>query len=325
MNLVNLQRPIALLLVGTLALSPSIAAAQPAPAPAPAPLAESLPAGARADYLYGRTLFANNDFAGALAKFQQAYSASNDPRLLFNMALCERNLHGYARARELLQRYEHDAAARLSADEHAQVDAALTALGELVGTVHVAASESGAAVAVDGRVVGTTPLEPFYVDLGTHKLTVAKEGFDPVEQVLDVAGGADRTVTVTLLPRAHVAELLVKTNEDAMVSIDGRAAGLGSFEGKVPPGPHDLRISASGRKPYEARLVLRDGETRTVEASLEPEAHAAIWWPWVVGGAAVAAGLAVGGYFLFRSQPSTEPPLSGQLGSVTLATGGVLR
>jgi hypothetical protein len=317
MNLVNLQRPIALLLAGTLALSPSIAAAQPA-APA-APLAESLPAGARADYLYGRTLFANNDFAGALAKFQQAYSASNDPRLLFNMALCQRNLHAYASARELLQRYEHDAAASLSADERAQVDGALTALGDLVGTLHVVVSEAGAAVTVDGGAVGTTPVEAFYLDLGTHKLTVSKEGFDPVERAVDIAGGAERTVAVTLLAHAHVAELLVKTNQDAMVSIDGHAAGVGTFEGKLTPGPHDLRITAGGKKPYEAQLVLRDGETRTLDASLEPEAHAAIWWPWVVGGAAVAAGLAVGGYFLFRSQPSTEPPLSGQLGSVTLS------
>jgi hypothetical protein len=41
-----------------------------------------------------------------------------------------------------------------------------------------------------------------------------------------------------------------------------------------------------------------------------------------VGGVVVASGLAVGGYFLFRSTPSAEPPLTGGLGSVTLSAWG---
>ena len=42
---------------------------------------------------------------GAYAKFGQAYDLSKDPRLLFNMAICMRNQHDYARMQGLLVRY----------------------------------------------------------------------------------------------------------------------------------------------------------------------------------------------------------------------------
>jgi len=37
-------------------------------------------------------------------------------------------------------------------------------------------------------------------------------------------------------------------------------------------------------------------------------------WPWVVGGVVVAAGAAVGGYFLFRPHDQTSPVPNGTFG-----------
>src|SRR3954462_5833949 len=68
------------------------APAGPSPVPAPsgvgteiAPLAESLTGQAKADYDAGRLLFGDDDFAGALVKFQRAFDNVRDVRLLWNM------------------------------------------------------------------------------------------------------------------------------------------------------------------------------------------------------------------------------------------------
>src|SRR5262245_25502031 len=97
------------LATGALAFE-SGAHAQAAPAPraaasSPQSLAESLPGEARANYDAGRVLFEDQDYAGALVKFERAFKHTPDPRLLWNMAACEKSLRHYARALELLERY----------------------------------------------------------------------------------------------------------------------------------------------------------------------------------------------------------------------------
>jgi hypothetical protein len=63
-------------------------------------------------------------------------------------------------------------------------------------------------------------------------------------------------------------------------------------------------VTAPGKKAYTASLDLRDGETRGFQVTLEDD-HGVGPWPWIAGGTALAAGMIVGGYFLFR--PHDEP------------------
>src|SRR5882724_2714841 len=74
---------------------PTAPAAPPAP-PGPRPLSESLTGGAKSDYEAARLLYGDGDHAGALVKFQSAFDQSKEPRLLWNMAACEKNLRHYA-------------------------------------------------------------------------------------------------------------------------------------------------------------------------------------------------------------------------------------
>jgi hypothetical protein len=79
-------------------------AAAPATLPAPPgppvsaipPLSETLNDGARREYEAAKALYAMNDSKGAFYKFQAAYELFADPRLLWNMATCAKNLHQYA-------------------------------------------------------------------------------------------------------------------------------------------------------------------------------------------------------------------------------------
>jgi PEGA domain len=299
-----------------LPLLPVTAFAQAAPVVSQKPLDQSLQGPARDAYSYAKMLFDNGDFQGALAKYRQAYEQSKDPRLLYNMALCERNLRAYARMQGLLQRYKSDSGAALSPEERASIDAALAAIQNLVGKVTLSVSEARATVVVDGEVAGSTPLPaPLVLDLGKHSLTVKKAGFETAEQSFDVPGGAEAAVAVRLIAQDHVAHLTVAADDAATVVIDGKTAARGRFDGPLAPGAHEVSVTQARKTPYKAQVDLRDGETRSIEVTLQDEKHGGAVWPWVVGGAAVAAGAAVGGYFLFKS--SSEPAtLSGQYATV---------
>jgi len=306
-----------LALLSVLAFPSAARAADAVSAPA---LSETLSGPARTAFDSAKLLFANQDFAGALSKFTQAHDLSHDPRLLQNMAICEKNLHHYAKMQTLLRQYRIDAGRSLTGENRAAIDDALHAVENLVGTVKVAVAEPDATVSVDGAYAGKTPLAPLALDLGQHTITVAKDGFATATSTVDVAGGNEVTVTVALVRAMRVARLTVAADAEASIIVDGAPAVLGRFEGPLVPGTHAVRVTESGMIPYTASIDLKDGETRTVDVTLESDHHKVIW-PWFVGGAALVAGAVVGGYFLFK--PSSTPSTSltpGKLGNVSFSS-----
>ncbi len=309
-------------LVSYLALVPLSASAQTAHTPAAqAPLAQSLTGAAKDAYASAQILSNNGDYAGALAKYGQAYELSKDPRLLFNMAVCARTLHAYARMQALLSQYKREAGASISPKDKDDVDAALAAIRNLVGSVRLTVSEPDAQIAIDGAPIGQSPLSaPTVLDLGNHSVTVNKPGFESASRTLAIAGGSESAVDITLVAHRQVAQLMVTSDGDATILIDGQVAAKGRFDAPLAPGAHQVRVTESGKLPYEAELDLHDGETRTMQVSLENERHGHPIWPWIVGGVVVVAGATVGGYFLFKSQPEAPPAPPDQLGSLQLSS-----
>jgi len=297
-------------------VSPLVFAQTPAAAPERS-LGETLAGPASDAYVSAKILLNNRDFAGALAKYRQAYELSKDPRLLFDMAICERGVRAYARMQGLLRRYEQEAGPAISPQDKAQVDDALAAIQNLVGAVSLTVSEDGAAVAVDTEPVGTTPLaQPLVMDLGKHRVTVTKAGFQTIDTTVDVTGGSQADVSLTLAPQLAQARLIVTSDSEATVSIDGQVAAKARFDGPLAPGMHEVGVTEVDRLPYAMQIELRDGETRTMQVTLERE-HRAALLPWVLGGVAVAAGAVVGGYFLFKSPDSGSGLAPGRFGTVT--------
>jgi hypothetical protein len=307
-------------LVFALTCAAPLASAQASPVAGEKSLADSLQGPARDAYASARILQNNSDFAGALTKYGQAYGLSKDPRLLFDMAICERSLRAYARMQSLLQQFVRESGSRISADDKATVDGALAAIRNLVGTVKLTVDEPGANVAVDGELVGTTPLEqPLVLDLGKHRLVVTKAGYDQTERTIEIAGGSETSLGLTLPPQLHAGHLVITADSEASVSIDDKLVGKGRFDGPLAPGAHQVRVTAPDRRPYQADLDLRDGEMRTMTVTLESEHHGALW-PWIVGGAVAAAGAAIGGYFLLKPSDTVTPVPTGKLGGVTLSS-----
>ena len=315
----RLRRSFAATLLVVLLADAGALAQAPAPSTPPAALGDSLKGQAKDDYDSGRILFENGDNAGALIKFQHAFDLSSDPRLLWDMGACEKNLRHYVHVLRLVERYLHEGQTSITDAQRTEAVAVVRTVRSLVSAVRLIVNEAGASVFVDDEPAGTTPLmEGVLVDLGDRRIRVTKPGFK--EQVISqhVAGASDLTVSVVLEHEVPAGHLVVSTAAGGAISVDGAPTGVGRWQGPVSAGSHAVRVTAPGMVAYSAEVAVKDGETRSLDIDLQRASGgiSPVWW--IGGGLLAAAGLGVGGYFLFRPTPTTPAAGPGTISPYTL-------
>lgn len=332
--LVTLCLPQLALAQGAASKAPSAAAAPaPAAAAAPAapaagdaaatpaepvkPLSETLTGEALAEYDSASLLFRDGDYAGALTKFNHAFELANDPRLLWNIAVCEKNLRHYANVHKLVTRYLAEGGNYLSAEDRMSAQALLDVIASFVSTLTVTTTPAGADILVDGKVVGKTPLpEALNIDMGSHKIAASLEGYVTQERAIELLGGRGTDVAFQLQEMKHEGTLRVVAGPRQEIYVDGKVVGVGQWEGVLSSGTHRVRVIAPEKKPYESDVLVSDAQVSSINVSLsdvDKQAGGPVW-PWLVGGGALAAGLGVGAFFLFR--PSSEPVNNATVGTI---------
>jgi len=274
-------------------------------APRPS-LSESLTGDAKADYNAAKVLFEDGDFAGAASKFRQAHDRAKDPRLLWNIAVCEKGLRHYVRVQALTEQYLADGKDLLSAEQTRAARELHETVKPFIGTLKVTA-EPGTEIAIDGEPAPKALEQPLPLDLGAHKLTAQKTGYKPFATTVEIAGGNETKLDVVLRSQSSKARIAVQAGEGDSITFDNQVVGASRWQAEVDPGTHSLRVTAPHRKPYDIRLDLVDGSNRTIEVTLENESRPL--WQWIVGGAVLASGAVVGGYFLFKTdaKPADQP------------------
>jgi hypothetical protein len=296
----------------------------PVSAGAPAPLSDSLQGMARADYAAARILYEDGDYAGAYTKLEAAYGASKDPRLLWNMAACEKALRHYANVIELLERYLNEGKDLVGSDDRQATAELMETVREFVNELGLDVSPDGTRVSVDGTFVATAPLaRPLRLDMGKRKLRFEKPGYVAHEAEMELSGGKSAELKVVLEPELHQGTLRIIADASAVISVDGHPVGTGMWSGTLPSGTHAVVIDAAGKQSHKTDVVIRDRDTSSLHVNLVDEGPArqstssngALWW--IVGGVALA-GAGVGSYFLLRSDDERGQPDGGSLGSVEL-------
>lgn len=282
---------------------------------------------ARADYAAARILYEDGDYAGAFTKLESAYLASKDPRLLWNMAACEKELRHYASVLALLERYLTEGQALISDEEREATGQLVLTVQAFVNELTLVVQPDGVDVRIDGVKVGTTPLlRPLEVDMGKRRLTLEKAGFLPHEAEVDLAGGKSLSLEVTLKPELHEGTLRIVSDPSAVISVDGHVVGTATWVGQLPSGSHSVHVSAVGKQPHKTEVVIKDNDTSSLHVNLLAESSTLLapaedgkgaWW-WVVGGA-VVAGAGVTAFLLLRpNDEEGRPPELGTWGGFEL-------
>lgn len=311
-------RRIVWLCVALFASSPEAARAEEpplenaaAPAASPPPIIELLTGEAKRDYESARLLYDNGDYAGASVKFYSAYERSRaqnpkwqgDPRLLWNVASCERSLRRYARAIAFVHRYLESRSPLVTPEGERAARAFLAAAEPLTALLIIEANVPDALVYLDDHLLGRTPLDGgVRVDIGTHRLLVKKGEHTDYAETFAVGGAEELRITAVLRRVERTGHLIVRASPGDRIAFNGVLMGVGRAEAALPLGSHAVRVSAPGARTFEARVELTDRGTRTLDVVLEREPVAAELpaWVWAAGGSLATGLLMTGGYLLFK-------------------------
>ena len=280
-------------------------------------LSKSLTGMAKAEFAAAKILYEDDDFANAIVKFQHAYDLANDPRLLWNIAACEKNLRHYTRALAAIGRYQQEGEANLTKQDRTDATALDKVLRTLISTLTVLVSEPGADIFVDEEKIGTSPLTaPVLIDVGKRVLRVHKPGFKDFVDSRQAQGATALTVVARLDKEVHRGQALVQAGPKDLIAIDGKAVAQARWEGPLASGGHTLRVTAPGMAAYQSELLVQDDRTRRIEVTLIslPKPVETSTWVWISGGALLAVGTIIGGAVLFK--PTEVAPLQGTLDTI---------
>lgn len=116
------------------------------------------------------------------------------------------------------------------------------------GSVRFASEPSGADVYVDGSFVGTTPMSPIVLDVGTYRAEFRRDGYDALRQDFEVRANQETRVTGSL--RAQAGTLVLTANVGgARVFLDGREVGV------IPSGTGRLTLRDLAPGTFEVTLI----------------------------------------------------------------------
>ncbi len=244
--------------------------------PKPPPLKNQLTGAAKEQFETGVRLAGRGDWGGARTSFQAAYDASKNPRVLFNVAVAERELKRYAAAVEAFKRELSEGRGKLSKAEEAEVAAAIASLEKLLGLLAIEVNEPGADVFVDGEKVGTSPLKlPLAATVGERRVRATKAGYADAVESVQVAGGGTGRAALKLVPLVKTARVNVTVvgPPNAVVTVDGREVGPAPYAGRVAvqPEPHVFSVEAPGYVAVSKSVVVAEmPESEALNLRLEP-------------------------------------------------------
>lgn len=223
---------------------------------------------AKASLANGNKAAAAKDWTKAASEFDASNRASPSADALDGLA----NAHYQAK---------HDAEAYAAYDDWlktygakatpAKKKAAETRLQELAGRTGLLAvdtTEAGAAITVDDKPMGTTPLAaPLRLAAGPHHVRVTKDGFQPFDQAPNVAAGATSTVQVKLEAQTTKGQLSVKekSGKAVRVLVDNVDMGDAPWTGEVEAGPHEVGGRGPGFVAAPEKVTVERGKTKDVE------------------------------------------------------------
>jgi formylglycine-generating enzyme required for sulfatase activity/sulfur carrier protein ThiS len=140
-------------------------------------------------------------------------------------------------------------------------------LAEADGQLTVTSVPGAAAVTIDGRYRGTTPVDAELTPGGAHEVIISKPGFATVTRSITMESRRGKTLRVELEARVGIVTI-VTDPPDADLFIDGVPRGGAGQTLSLPARPHRIEIRKAGFEPYSAEITPKPGLPDTLKVKL---------------------------------------------------------
>ena len=281
---------------------------------------------ARALFERGVELADEERWGEAVEYFRRSRALEPRAVTVFNLAAALMRLGRPTAALEALEDYAQlageDDPRREDARELSEV--ALAAVAHLTLTVE----PPGARLRVDGELAaGEGATRELRLDPGEHRLSLEAEGHLPESLVVALLDGERAARSVALALRTEPtgpARLRVTSDRaDAVILVDDREVGRGTYLAELEPGDHVVEVRAEGFEPFRRSFTLGAAERRDVQAALAPiESTPLVEEPalWITVSGVVLAGVAAG--IAIAALSGTDAPYGGSTGVVIFGLSG---
>ncbi|WP_437589081.1 PEGA domain-containing protein [Sorangium sp. So ce1000] len=212
------------------------------------PVSEAVRQEALQHFKKGLDLLQQGALGPSLAEFMVSRKMFPTRAATRNTAIVLRELRRYDEALDMFEAFLRDFNA--SAAERTAVQRDIAELRARVGTIDITGAEPGASIVVSGEDRGQyPPFKPIRVPAGAHVIRVFKEGFEPFERRVDVAGGQTVPVQATLrrLLRSGRLRVVEGTGRTADVLVDNVVVGRTPWIGTLSVGNHMVTLRGEGK------------------------------------------------------------------------------
>jgi hypothetical protein len=214
----------------------------------PPPVSAETKAKARQHFLRGLSLLREQAWSPALAEFLRSRDLFPTRVATNNAGIALRRLERYDDAIDMYETLLRDF--KVSEAEREASLKTIAELRELVGTIDVTGAEPGASIVISSEDRGQyPPIKPLRVPAGNHVVRVYKEGYEPFETRVDVAGGQTVTVQAKLerLRDSGRLRVIERTGKTVDVVVDNVVVGQTPWEGRLAVGPHTVTLRGEGK------------------------------------------------------------------------------
>ena len=144
----------------------------------------------------------------------------------------------------------------------------------LPGMVTITSVPAAAAVTIDTRYHGTTPLTVPVPAASDHQVVLTAPGYKPSRQQLHLAPAERSTIAVTLEQEQGIIYLATQP-ADAVITIDGKRYASGPGKLTLPVTKQFLEVSAPGYRTAARTILPKTGFSQQITVELLPENAAA--------------------------------------------------
>jgi hypothetical protein len=193
----------------------------------------------------GLELANRRSWDAALAEFLTSRELFPTRSATRNAAIAQLQLGRAAECVELYQNLLREFSREMPPEQVELIRRELNEARAHTAQVVIESREPGVNVALDGKLLGTTPLgAEVAVNAGTHSVRLSKDGFETNLQTFTVAVGMRKLIASELRPLSNTGQLVVReaTGSKLAVYLDGSWVGTTPWSAVVAGGSHLVQL-----------------------------------------------------------------------------------